>query len=87
MHEFLKEVAKHFEIVVFTASEKLYADKAINLLDPAKNLIRSRLYRNSCTPFNLLFVKDLNTLGRDLSKTVIVDNSPNAFALHVLQLI
>lgn len=83
--EFLREVTKYFEVVVFTASEKTYANKAIKLLDPNKEFIRGRLYRNSCTWFNPLLVKDLNILGRDLSKTVIVDNSPNAFALNVFQ--
>eukprot|EP00826_Nyctotherus_ovalis_P053612 TRINITY_DN6992_c0_g1_i14.p2 TRINITY_DN6992_c0_g1~~TRINITY_DN6992_c0_g1_i14.p2 ORF type:complete len:114 (+),score=13.53 TRINITY_DN6992_c0_g1_i14:588-929(+) len=79
----LEEAAKRFEIIIFTAAEQSYADKVIDLLDPERKLVKHRLYRNSCMAFNSLFVKDLNVLGRDLGKTVIVDNSPNAFAFHV----
>jgi CTD small phosphatase-like protein 2 len=79
----LKEAAKYFEIVIFTAADKLYADKAIELLDPEKKLIKHRLYRNSCMSFNPLLVKDLNILGRDLSKTLIIDNNPSSFAFQV----
>lgn len=81
--ELLKQVSKCFEVIVFTAAEQSYADKVIDLLDPERTLIKHRLFRDSCMPLNSLFAKDLNVLGRDLGKTVIVDNSPSAFVFQV----
>eukprot|EP00826_Nyctotherus_ovalis_P042815 TRINITY_DN4464_c0_g2_i3.p1 TRINITY_DN4464_c0_g2~~TRINITY_DN4464_c0_g2_i3.p1 ORF type:complete len:135 (+),score=10.97 TRINITY_DN4464_c0_g2_i3:81-485(+) len=81
--EFLREAARHFEVVVFTAAEKKYADKVVELLDPNRNLVTHLLYRNSCLKVDSLFIKDLDMLGRDLAKTIIVDNSPISFAYQV----
>lgn len=79
----LQNLSKDYEIVIFTASEKPYADRVIAILDPDKRLIKHKLYRSSCTYCNPILIKDLNVLGRDLAKTVIVDNTPYAFAYQV----
>eukprot|EP00299_Pterocystis_sp_00344_P010070 c4422_g1_i2.p1 GENE.c4422_g1_i2~~c4422_g1_i2.p1 ORF type:complete len:295 (-),score=35.54 c4422_g1_i2:126-1010(-) len=76
--KFLQAVTGKFEVVVFTASLRKYADPVIDLLDPSR-AIAHRLYRESCVPHAGVFVKDLSLLGRDLSKTIIVDNSPIAY--------
>jgi TFIIF-interacting CTD phosphatase-like protein len=52
-------MSKFFELVIYTASQKNYADKIIDFFD-TNNVIKYRLYRESCilNDYNLL-IKDL----------------------------
>ena len=79
LHEFLERVSKMFEIIIFTASKKIYAEKLLDVLDPDKKLFSRRLYRDSCIYQDGTFTKDLTVLGIDLAKVAIVDNSPQVF--------
>uniref|UniRef100_A0A674IHM8 Mitochondrial import inner membrane translocase subunit TIM50 n=1 Tax=Terrapene triunguis TaxID=2587831 RepID=A0A674IHM8_9SAUR len=70
-----------FECVLFTASLAKYADPVADLLDKW-GAFRARLFRESCVFHRGNYVKDLSRLGRDLSRIIIVDNSPASYIFH-----
>jgi RNA polymerase II subunit A small phosphatase-like protein len=78
---FLAVVAESFEVIVFTASLALYANPVMDLLDPNR-VVHGRLYREHCVLIGGCYVKDIAKLGRDLKRTLIVDNSPLSYALQ-----
>ena len=76
--QFLTEMAEIYEVVIFTAAMQDYADWVLNQIDKPKR-IKYRLYRQHALPHGPVFVKDLSRIGRDLSKTIIVDNVAENF--------
>ncbi|CAN0217224.1 unnamed protein product, partial [Ectocarpus fasciculatus] len=78
---FLEKVAAIYELVVWTASGKSYADAIIDLLDPAGDIFAERFYRDSCLRHHNLCVKDLRRLGRPMNTVVLLDNYVYSFGL------
>ncbi|KAI3780073.1 hypothetical protein L2E82_09951 [Cichorium intybus] len=83
LKEFMERVAGLFEIIIFTASQSIYAEQLLNVLDPKRKVFRHRVYRESCVFFEGNYLKDLSVLGRDLARVVMIDNSPQAFGFQV----
>lgn len=82
--ECLQEAAKYFEVIIFTASHKYYADEVLNHLDPQNEYINYRLYRENCILTEGIHIKDLRILkDRKLKNTVIVDNCAYSFAYQL----
>lgn len=83
LHQFLDKVSRYYEIVIFTAGMKEYADWALSELgDIVRHTVSHRLYRNHALPCREFYIKDLSLLGRDLNKTIIVDNITENFLLQ-----
>jgi Dullard-like phosphatase family protein len=82
---FLEEVSKYFDVGIFTASVKEYADAVIEYLDPDNKYIKYRLYRNNCINFNdSFYVKDLRIFQDiDFRKIILIDNSMYSFAAQI----
>ena len=80
---FLRRMAANWQVMVWTAGQKDYADRILDILDPEK-IITRRLYRDSCINIEGTYVKDLDRIEPkvDLTKTVIVDNIAENFALQ-----
>ncbi|ORX40617.1 HAD-like domain-containing protein, partial [Kockovaella imperatae] len=78
---FLKEMGRLYEVVIFTASLSKYADPVLDMLD-VNRVVRHRLFRESCYNHKGNYVKDLSQLGRDIHETIIIDNSPASYIFH-----
>lgn len=50
LQQFLDRCAQLFEVVVFTASQKIYAEQLLNILDPSRSVLPS-----ASAPFYLLY--------------------------------
>eukprot|EP00898_Chlorokybus_atmophyticus_P004572 jgi/Chlat1/5115/Chrsp33S08966 len=79
--DFMRAVGDRYEVVVYTASLAKYANPLLDLLDTA-GVVRHRLFREDCTYHEGNYIKDLSLIGRELSQSIIIDNSPHSYAFH-----
>ena len=80
--EFLKEIGKIYELIVFTTATQEYADLLIDAIEEDKIYFDHRLYREHAIIVDNDFVKDLTRIGRPLDKIIIIDDMPQNFKLQ-----
>ena len=81
LENFLDVIKEYYEIIVFTSGTREYADMVLDVIEhkKQKKFFSGRLYREHTIRIGKKYIKDLSKLGRDLSKTLIVDNLPQSF--------
>jgi len=78
----LRKVYKWYNLVIFTASVQEYADPVIDWLEQDRKYFKGRYYRQHCTHRNGTYIKDITSIEPDLSKVIILDNSPISYLFH-----
>ena len=82
LFDFLNYVYDKFELIIFTASHKNYADKIIDYIEKDKRYFSLRLYRQHCIFIKPgIYIKDLRIFkNRDLKNIILIDNSIFSFS-------
>lgn len=81
LYHFLNTVSKYFDLAIFTAAMKGYADTIIDYIDPDNKYFQFRLYRDACIPIQQrLYIKDLRIIkDYDPLNVILMDNSLYSF--------
>ena len=82
LYEFLLNIKKNYELIIFTSATKEYADPLIDSIEKKMKYFDFRLYRQHTIIWENEFVKDLGKIGRPMNKLIIVDNLPQNFRLQ-----
>lgn len=80
---FLKLMSNFYEIIIFTAATHDYAEWALSYFQTeARDCISHILSRTHVKQLDGHGVKDLSLIGRNLAKTIILDNLAENFCLQ-----
>ena len=85
LENFLKNASKLYNLILFTAADKIYAEKALKIIDEKNEFFILRFFRHHCVYINnsiilknLHFFRDL-----DFRNVLIIDNNPEHFFCHL----
>lgn len=83
LNEFIQRMSKLYDLAVYTASTRDYADAVMDIFDPNRTIFSARLYRENCLPVAGMNIKNMvNFEGKDV---FIVDNLIYSYAFHMAQ--
>ena len=86
---FLEEMNKYFDLVLFTASHKEYADNVLKYIDPHDKYFKYKFYRDNCTLHGNYAIKDLSLFFHYKSSNdiILLDDNATLFPTQLNNLI
>jgi Dullard-like phosphatase family protein len=83
LREFLKEMKKIFELIVFSSGTVDYVNPIVEIIENDEKFFDFVLYRNHITlDEDGNNVKNLDLIGRNIKKIIIIDDIPRYFKLQ-----
>ena len=81
LNDFLENMNSYFDLGIFTAALKNYAEAALKIIDPSEKFFKFKFFRDSCININdKIYIKDLSIIDNyDLKNIILVDNSLYSF--------
>lgn len=64
LETFMEHVGPRFEVVIFTASQRVYAERLLDIIDPEQKYFAHRIFRDSCVYVDGNYLKDLTARRR-----------------------
>lgn len=86
---FLQEMDKYYNLVLFTASEREYAEKILNKIDSESKYIQNVLARENCLKYKNAYIKDFRIIANrhvnHKEDIVMLDNKVVSFGYNINQ--
>ena len=75
--DFLSSLIPYYELISFTYGNKNYSDKILNLIEEKEKYFDFNLYKENSTYLNEEYYKNFDKLGRDIKRTIIIEDIDN----------
>ena len=79
---FLNSIKPFYELISFSLESKEFSNVILNEIEKNTKYFDYNLYKEHGTLFGNKLVKDINKLGRDIRRVIIVDDDENNFILN-----
>ena len=82
LFSFLSMIKPYYELISFSCEINDISDKIIKEIESQKKYFDYNFTREHSILYENVLVKDISLIGRDISKTIIVDDDENCFKLN-----
>ena len=77
LRDFLKGLMNYYELIAFSNNHQNYIDQVTEFIENEEQYFTFKLHLENSTYLNEEYFKDINKIGRDIKKTIIIDNKEN----------